>query len=267
MGLIAVTLGGIPVYAYGLVVLSAVLPGLLVAWGNVRLHGEEFWRVEDMFLWGVPLSLLGGRIAYVFCHWGEFGAAPLSVFCIWQGGLSFYGGMLTFFFVVFAYSQIHGLDGWRWMDLLTPAFLLAVAVHGIGMFALQMNVGTPSSADPFGNRLLTEYVAFYFRPLDFQEEEYQRPIALFQAGLQFAVFLAVCFLAFWQRERRFPWPNGCVALLGVGLVALIRFACGSFYLFGFDELLLPGRILSGGAAFLCLALFAFRVRRRDFYGI
>ena len=46
MGLVAVTLGGVPLYVYGLVVSVAVLLGILAAWVNVRTYGEEFWRVE-----------------------------------------------------------------------------------------------------------------------------------------------------------------------------------------------------------------------------
>ena len=146
MGLIAVTVGGIPVYAYGLVLLAAALLGLLAAWVNVRAHGGESWRLEELLLYGMPIFLVGGRLAYVFCHWGEFSAAPFSVFCPWPGGISFCGGMLAFFFVVFAYSQIHGLNGWQWMDVLVPAILLAAAVHEAGSVALHWNAGIPFSA-------------------------------------------------------------------------------------------------------------------------
>ena len=116
MELIAVTAGGISVYTYGLINLAAILAGLLAACGNFRLHGQDWKRLEDLLLWGLPLSLLAGRLTYVLCHWNEFSSAPLTTLCFWHGGISYYGVIPALFFTVFAYCQIHGFNPWRWMD-------------------------------------------------------------------------------------------------------------------------------------------------------
>ncbi|MBQ7477732.1 MAG: prolipoprotein diacylglyceryl transferase [Selenomonadaceae bacterium] len=263
MGLVAVTLGGVPLYVYGLVVSGAVLLGILAAWVNVRTYGEEFWRVEELLLWGLPLSLAGGRLAYVFRHWGEFSTAPLSVFCIWQGGFSFLGAGLVGFFVVFAYSQIHGFDGWQWMDILMPAFLLAAAASDLGSLFL-LGTGEALSTNLPEGHFMMEYVGFQFFSLGFREAEYLGKAALYQAGLQFLVFLAVVIIGVWQRQRRLPWAHGCVALLGMGLMAVIQFGCAFWgWFFWQGNIFSAEHIFFAGMAILCFGVFFCRLRQKE----
>ena len=92
MGLIVGTVFGLPIYTYGLVVLAAVLVGAAVAWMNVRLHGERTGTLLDLLLLGLPAALVCGRLGFVLHHFADYASHLLTVLCIWQGGLSFYGG-------------------------------------------------------------------------------------------------------------------------------------------------------------------------------
>ncbi len=262
MEFFALEVGGIFLYAYGLILLAAALSGIFAAWGNARLQGEEFYRVEEMLLWGLPLSIVGGRAVYVLFHWSEYGMAPLSVLCIWQGGISPWGGLAVFFFTLSAYSQIHGFDVWRWLDILAPSLLLVAAVYEMGILALQWH-GIPQLEGVMREQPLAEYVEFYFQPMWAGEPP---SAAVTRVALQFAVFLSVSLTVLWQRQRRAPWQHGCIALLGIGSLALVRVLCGFFS--PSEDVLSSGRLLFGGTAFLCLGLFAWRSRQGDpiFYG-
>lgn len=226
MELIAVTAGGISVYTYGLINLAAILAGLLAACGNFRLHGQDWKRLEDLLLWGLPLSLLAGRLAYVLCHWNEFSSAPLTTLCFWHGGISYYGVIPALFFTVFAYCQIHGFNPWRWMDLLIPAFLLATAVQDLSLSSLQTGAGTSSLGGVAAGSAWMEYIEFQFRPLNVQEMGHFHSVMLRGAQAEALVFLLISFISFWQSRHRTPWKDGSVALLGIGLVVFIRFCCG-----------------------------------------
>lgn len=220
MELIAVTVGGISLYTYGLITLGAILLGLLAACGNFRLHGEDVWRMEDLLIWSLPLSLVIGRLLYVVSNWNEFRFAPHTAFYLWHGGISCYAVIPVVFFTVYAYCQIHGFNAWRWMDLLLPAVLLAISLHDLGA-SLQMG-GTMSSS-PIGlSDSDASYIDFRFHPFDVQGAGDFHTVLLHRAGLEGLAFLLIAALTLWQR-RRLPWKNGSIALLGIGLFFLIRF--------------------------------------------
>jgi phosphatidylglycerol---prolipoprotein diacylglyceryl transferase len=112
---IALQLGPLAVHWYGLTYLAAF--GLFMFLGIRRLRHPPFnhlgsrsgsggkgkpfeltWTrkdVEDILFLGVMGVILGGRIGYcLFYKPGYYAAHPLEIFAVWQGGMSFHGGML-----------------------------------------------------------------------------------------------------------------------------------------------------------------------------
>jgi phosphatidylglycerol:prolipoprotein diacylglycerol transferase len=52
-------------------------------------------QVDDFLTWATLGVVLGGRFGYVlFYQPSRFLEAPLEIFAVWQGGMSFHGGML-----------------------------------------------------------------------------------------------------------------------------------------------------------------------------
>ena len=110
---IALQIGPLAVHWYGLTYLVAF--GLFMFLGSRRLRhapyagltGAAAWHykdVEDILFLGVMGVILGGRIGYcLFYKPAYYAAHPLEVFAVWQGGMSFHGGMLG----VITLSLIH----------------------------------------------------------------------------------------------------------------------------------------------------------------
>jgi phosphatidylglycerol---prolipoprotein diacylglyceryl transferase len=70
-------------------------------------------RVSDLITWTALCGvLLGGRLGYVLFYKPEMLREPLSVFRVWEGGMSSHGGMLGIFVFVLWYSRRHGYS-WR----------------------------------------------------------------------------------------------------------------------------------------------------------
>ena len=162
------------------------------------------------------------------------------------------------------YSLVQGVSAWHWLDLLVPAFLVAIAVHELGIFGMQLTMGSPFPPDLPNDHTLAEYVEYRYRPMGFQDMLYFFPIALYQAGLQLAVFVLVALAAFVDGRFLHCLRPGCLFLLGLGLAAAVRLGCGFFYLSSDPGSVLPlGRLLSGGTLLAAIALFVVRSRTRQ----
>ncbi len=78
-------------YIFGLVAGWRLLRGL--ARRGPAVASPE--QVDDYLTWATLGVVLGGRLGYVlFYQPGRFMAAPMEIFAVWQGGMSFHGGML-----------------------------------------------------------------------------------------------------------------------------------------------------------------------------
>ncbi|MBP6900520.1 MAG: prolipoprotein diacylglyceryl transferase [Burkholderiaceae bacterium] len=149
---IALSLGPLQVHWYGLTYLVAF--GLFLWLAGLRVRQPQFanagWTrrdVEDLLFWGVLGVVLGGRIGYaLFYKPAHFLAHPLEVFAVWQGGMSFHGGMLG---VIVAMALFARRRGRRWLevtDLIAPAVPTGLASGRIGNFINGELWGRP--ADP-----------------------------------------------------------------------------------------------------------------------
>ncbi|MEY2862263.1 MAG: hypothetical protein RL392_2721 [Pseudomonadota bacterium] len=141
---VALQLGPVAVHWYGLTYLVAF--GLFMFLGSRRLRhtpyaamrGKAAWAfkdVEDILFLGVMGVVLGGRIGYcLFYKPGYYAMHPLEVFYVWQGGMSFHGGMLgvTASMVWFAYSR--GKSFWEVADFVAPCVPTGLASGRVGNF-------------------------------------------------------------------------------------------------------------------------------------
>ena len=92
-------------------------------------------EVEDLLFWGVMGVIVGGRLGYcLFYKPGYYAAHPLEVFAVWQGGMSFHGGMLGVMaaMVWFAYSRQRPFL--QVMDFVAPCVPTGLAAGRVGNF-------------------------------------------------------------------------------------------------------------------------------------
>ena len=97
---IALSLGPVKVHWYGLMYLI----GFAAVWFLGQRRAQLSWSpikpeaIEDLVTYGAMGVILGGRIGYIlFYNFSEFIHNPVILFKIWQGGMSFHGGMLGVF--------------------------------------------------------------------------------------------------------------------------------------------------------------------------
>ena len=73
----------------------------------IKELGLSAEQVNDIvFLYGLMFgAMLGGRVGYMFFYGlDQLAANPLSLFFVWEGGLSFHGGLLGVIVSLYVYS-------------------------------------------------------------------------------------------------------------------------------------------------------------------
>ena len=94
---VIVQLGPIAIRWYALAYIGGIVLGWRFARRLVRRAPAvaTVEQVDDFVTWTTLGIVLGGRLGYVlFYQPARFLEAPLEIFAVWQGGMSFHGGML-----------------------------------------------------------------------------------------------------------------------------------------------------------------------------
>ena len=77
--------------------------------------------------------------------------------------------------------------------------------------------------------LIAGYIEYAFRPSGFEQYEYFRPVALYQAVWQVVVFSGVCIFNSWQSKKK-QFYTGVCFMLGISGAAMGRFVLGFLYI-------------------------------------
>lgn len=134
---IALAIGPLKIHWYGLMYLI----GFACAWwlGVVRARkpgsGWNENQISDMIFWGAMGVVLGGRAGYVlFYNFDKFLADPLWLFAVWEGGMSFHGGLLGVIIVLYWFGKQHGKTLMEMGDFVAPLIPIGLGAGRVGNF-------------------------------------------------------------------------------------------------------------------------------------
>ncbi len=108
---VALDLGFFQIRWYAL----AYIAGLLLGWWYLgRMIADKWWpngpplsrkQAEDLVFYSMLGVVLGGRLGYVlFYKLADYAAHPLQILKVWEGGMSFHGGLLGVTAVIVIYA-------------------------------------------------------------------------------------------------------------------------------------------------------------------
>jgi len=141
---VALQIGPLAVHWYGLTYLAAF--GLFMALARWRLQhapyasmqGAQAWSyrgVEDFLFAGVLGVVLGGRLGFcLFYKPWYYAQHPLDIFAVWQGGMSFHGGLLGVFTAMVWYAHTRQKTLLEVADFVAPCVPTGLACGRIGNF-------------------------------------------------------------------------------------------------------------------------------------
>lgn len=122
---VAFWLGPFPVRWYAL----SYLAGFLLGWqyclkiaGWDEKHRPSRDDIEDFLPWVILSVIFGGRVGYIlFYNFDIYLEHPMEALKIWQGGMSFHGGMLGVVFALIIYPKLRGFNMYRLADMVCAA--------------------------------------------------------------------------------------------------------------------------------------------------
>ena len=206
---VAFSIGPLAVRWYGLMYLAGFAIGWWLGARRIAKGHAPITRAQlDDLLFLVVLGVIvGGRLGYVlFYKPGYYASHPLEIIAIWQGGMSFHGGLLGVMAAMVIAARRAGVDYVRLMDFIAPLIPPGIAAGRFGNF---INAELPG-------RVTTLPWGMVFPGTDGAP---RHPSQLYQ----FALEGVTLFVLLWWFSAK-PRPRGQVSamfLLGYGVLRFI----------------------------------------------
>ncbi len=171
----------------------AYILGLILAWRYVRFLATRSPKaataeeIDDFLVWATLGVVLGGRLGYVLFYKPEFYADnPLAILQVWQGGMSFHGGLLGVAAAGILFVRRRKIDALAFGDLLACAAPIGIFLGRIANFI---------NGELFGRVSDVPWAVVFPRggPAP------RHPSQLYEAGLEGMALLVVLFLV-WRME-------------------------------------------------------------------
>ncbi len=210
---VAIAFGPIQVHWYGLMYVFAFLVGWLLARYRASKKGSGWTvdNVDDLATVAMIGVILGGRLGYVlFYDLAYYLNAPLEIFYVWNGGMSFHGGLLGVMLALLYFSISSKRRYLNTLDFIAPVIAPGLFFGRIGNF-INAELWGKVSDSPF---------AMVFPNAGLSA---RHPTQLYEAFLEGLVLFFV--LWFYSSKER---NEGAVAGMFAMLYSVFRFTCEFF---------------------------------------
>lgn len=202
---VALQLGPIAIRWYGLMYLVGFAGGWWL--GRVRAARADSpvtpTQVDDLVFYVALGVILGGRVGYMlFYGFDQLAENPLSLLRIWEGGMSFHGGLLGVIAAMALFARKTACGFWHLADFVAPLVPIGLFAGRVGNFINGELWGKPAD-------LPWAFVV---------AGQGRHPSQLYEAALE-GVLL---FIILWVYSAR-PRPVMSVAGLFLGVYGACRF--------------------------------------------
>ena len=174
----------------------AYLGGVLFAYWHlskmIKAPGAPMAQrhADDLFFYGTLGVILGGRLGYALFYKPEIWQDPISVLKLWEGGMSFHGGLLGVLAAIAFVAKRGKLNFLRVCDYIAVSVPMGMLLGRLANFVNGELWGRPTDV-PW---------AMVFPMAD---ELPRHPSQLYQAGLEGLALLVILTLLFWTTRARY----------------------------------------------------------------
>jgi phosphatidylglycerol:prolipoprotein diacylglycerol transferase len=210
---IAFHLGPLGIRWYSLAYIAGILIGWWIFMREQKKHpipslGKK--ALDDMVMWAVLGIILGGRLGYVLFYRPDYYLEnPASILRIWEGGMSFHGGMLGFIAAFYLFSR-------KYKVAFAPVIDLLACVAPIGIFFGRL--ANFVNGELYGRPTALPWGMVFPRGGDMP----RHPSQLYEAGMEgVLLFIVLMLLLKFTRAREKPLLLGGVFLSGYALSRIL----------------------------------------------
>ena len=243
-----------PVYWYGISWVIAILSIHWFAKRNIATTANfTKEHVEDFLFYGVLGAIIGGRLGYMlFYGMDQILSDPFSILRIWEGGLSFHGGLFGVIVAFLIFSKKINIPFFEFSDHIAVSFPLGLGIVRIGNFLGGELLGRPTDL-PWG-------MTFWSDPLQLS----RHPSQLYQAFLEGPALFFIMYFLFKRKMPRMALSGYFLVFYGLFRIITEQFRTPDSHI-GFDlfDMITRGQILSLPMvlAGITLLIFAFNKNR------
>ncbi|MBX4180883.1 prolipoprotein diacylglyceryl transferase [Sodalis sp. CWE] len=129
--------GPISLHWYGLMYVISFIFTIWLAKKRTNLPNNDWTKeeTERLLYAGFLGALLGGRVGYLlFYNFSLFLKEPLYLFKIWNGGMSFHGGLIGVILVMFWFAQCTRRNFFKVSDFVAPIIPFGLGAGRLGNF-------------------------------------------------------------------------------------------------------------------------------------
>jgi phosphatidylglycerol:prolipoprotein diacylglycerol transferase len=172
-------------------------------------------HADDLFFYCTLGVILGGRLGYAIFYQPELWENPLDVLKLWEGGMSFHGGLVGVVLAILFVAMRNNLNFLRICDYVAPSVPMGMMLGRLANFNNGELWGRP--ADPAS----VPWAMVFPDPR--AGEIARHPSQLYQAGLEGLLLLVILLLLFWKTNARYrPGLLVGVFTIGIGLARFVN---------------------------------------------
>jgi phosphatidylglycerol---prolipoprotein diacylglyceryl transferase len=134
---IAIQLGPLAIRWYGLMYILAFGTAWFLGRRRAREAGSGWTpqQVDDLIFYGALGVIVGGRLGSIlFYNFDAWTRDPVMLLRVWEGGMSFHGGLIGVVIAVWIYGRRQGREFFAITDFISPLAPLGLAFGRIGNF-------------------------------------------------------------------------------------------------------------------------------------
>lgn len=141
--------GPVQVKAYGTMLVVGLAVGTIWCMHEGARRGHPSAIFIDFAIYVLIGGIIGARLLFVALDWASYSAHPQSVLALWEGGLSFHGGVLGAMIAAFLFARRYRIGFGELTDIAAPGLALGFVFGRFGCFFNGCCYGIPTKL-PWG---------------------------------------------------------------------------------------------------------------------
>lgn len=142
-------IGSLTIRWYGVMMALSMAIGFYYLLRNGTRFGLSEELLSNLAILVIISGIIGARLIYVFTNWSYYAPRPVEILKIYQGGLSFHGGLLGGLVAGKWYLDRHRVSWEAVADLVVPGLAVGIILVRITNIFNQEVLGRPALLLPF----------------------------------------------------------------------------------------------------------------------